>query len=101
MRRFYRGNNVVFTASFIDTPSTVNITLHFPTTATCVRETTWATYALTATSTLNETWTYSWDSLVAGPGYIYYNIRGDNTDDDNIDGQFEIRANPANLAYST
>lgn len=101
MRRFYRGNNIVFNASFVDVPSTVNITVHYPTTTPLVRETTYATYGMTATTTVMDEWTYTWNSLVAGPGYIYYNIRGDNTDDDNVDGQFEIRANPANLAFST
>lgn len=53
-------------------------------------------FALTYNST-TATFEGSWSSTDAYPGTVYYHIKPADTTLDVVDGQFELRGNPANL----
>jgi hypothetical protein len=51
-------------------------------------------------STAAEAFTGSWSSTGAHPGWCYYHIKPSESTLDSVDGSFELRGNPANLASS-
>ena len=108
MRVFYRGATVSFTHTFYDSsgeitsPSSAHMVLAFPAEGFPFRagyETT--TVALTQdTTTL--TYTGAWNSANASnKGTVFYNMIADDEIEAVLNGEFQLRGNPANMTITT
>jgi hypothetical protein len=109
---FRRGASIPFTQTYYDstggvtTPTSVRVWITYTTTNTTdnvgsfpyrgARKTT--SIALTTNSTGG--FTGSWASSMAAPGWVYYHIKPSETTLDVVDGAFDLRGNPANVASS-
>jgi hypothetical protein len=112
MRIFNRGSDVTLRHTFYDSsgdvtsPSSVRLTVTHPTSGWPFRGTMDTTYVsmtqLTSTHAIAPLgWEGTWNSLVAGPGTVWWSIRSDDLSDGVSDGQFQLRGNPANLTVLT
>jgi hypothetical protein len=102
---FRRGASIPFTQIYYDStggvthPTSVRVWVTYATTANggfpfCAeRETT--NFTLTQNSSK---WEGSWSSTAAKAGMVYYHIKPAQTTLDVVDGEFELRGNPANAA---
>lgn len=109
---FRRGAAIPFAQTYYDStggtvqPSSVRCWVTYLSTKVCNdgtgvlemgRETT--NFTLTFT-TVSNSFEGSWSSTAAYPGMVYYHIKPSDSTLDSVDGSFELRGNPANLASS-
>ena len=109
---FRRGASIPFAQTYYDTtggtlqPSSVRCWVTYPSTAIdgdgteppgLTRET---TNFLLSYSTVSKAFEGTWASTGAHPGWVYFHIKPADSTLDSVDGAFEIRGNPANMASS-
>lgn len=107
---FRRGASIPFSQTYYDTtggtvqPSSVRCWVTYNSTTNdgsfpfCgTRDTT--NFLLTYNST-TKAFEGSWSSTASRPGWVYYHIKPSNSTLDSVDGSFELRGNPANVASS-
>ena len=112
---FRRGASVPFTQTYYDstggivTPSSATVTIVYPTTDCggfpfnereyyAVWCNPWKTTTVELTSNSSGELYGTWASSVSWPGWVYYTITPANSSLDTVDGEFELRGNPANKA---
>lgn len=102
---FARGSTVYFAATFYDVnqnvvqPSSATVNIVFPDPAL---GTDTASVSLTAPTSPAVAWTGTWDSRGAGQGAVSWSIHSDPGPPFAVeDGEFILRANPANLLTFT
>ena len=103
---FRRGATIPFSQIYYDStggtvlPTSVRCWVTYPSTVgggawNLERET---THFLLEYSTAESAYSGTWASTAASPGWVYYHIKPSNTTLDVVDGSFELRGNPANVA---
>lgn len=110
---FSRGHHIVFRHAFYDTsgdlasPSSASLILAYPSSGWPYRgfreSTTLSMIQSTVGSTHEDylTWSTTWASGASHPGPIYWSVRASDLSLTVTDGQFDLRANPANLTVTT
>ena len=100
---FRRGASIPFTQVYYDTtggiinPSSVKVWITYPTSGFPYR-TDRETTVISLTTNSTGGYEGSWSSTAAFPGWVYYHIRAADTTVDVVDGAFELRGGPANVA---
>ena len=111
---FRRGEVVPFTQSYYDstggivTPSSATVTITHPTTDcrghpyvaqthwSAVYCNSWKTTTVSLTTNSSGELYGTWASSAAWPGWVYYTVKPANSSLGTVDGEFELRGNPAN-----
>ena len=101
--------SIPFTQTYYDStgglvsPSSVRVWVTYATTNSVVGKFPYEGTRDTTNFTLTQNTTTlafegSWSSTATSPGMCYYHIRASDSTLDTVDGQFELRGNPANAA---
>ena len=108
---FRRGATVPFTQTYYDStggivsPSSATVTITYPSTdydghpfndIGGVVGGAWKTTTVTLTTNSSGELVGTWPSSVSWPGWVFYTISAANSSLDTVDGEFELRGNPAN-----